>query len=775
MNDTLKIIAEFVDNASAGLKKAGIAVKEFTQGVGEGARAEIEAQRATASRTTAVAGSVAPTAAATGAVAALAAGLVVAALATKGFFDAIEEADKLDDLSDKTGIAASKLREYGYVAKLSGSSLDGIGTALNKLSKATDMSDEAATKQAQTFKQLGVSATDVNGKMKSSEVLFGELREAFSGIEEGPEKSAAAFRLFGSEAKNLMPLLNMSTKEFNDMKKELADLSLIGPEAFDAFAKSSGEFNDNIDKASTVSNSFFTALANELVPVLNVLMKEMLSSAKEGGLLRSVMTGLVETFKFLIPYVKAGAEIFSGFTSTVKIAGKSIGAVMAAIAAVASGGGIAAVKQVWSDYKDDVSQVADEHVKFVTKLNAVGKAADGATPKIDESKRSISSLAKVAKDAKSSLEEMVKSLNASVNSNGDEAIKQTIEANQKYRDDIKKGLSPAYEAQLLREALALIKKGEALRTAAKEQEAYDAARQTLADQTDNATILEYEATLVGKNADERERLLDKFKEEIALRKVVAGLGDTDAARIAEETRLLNERIAAGKTAANDARVANDIFDNSLTQLQQSFSSRIQIALKMYEDGKITVADFTKYQQEQYDALLNKTKDTTDKSKTFWEEAAKGMQDAMQTFFYDFMQGNMTNLVDDFQKMISKMVAQALAANLGEKLFGAGFEKGNGVGGYVGSFLSMFGGARVAGGPVSAGKAYLVGEKRPEIFVPNTSGTILPSADGITGGGVTVQMHVNTIDAKSFMSHMAPLERDVATMVHNATRKYNLGM
>ncbi len=58
--------------------------------------------------------------------------------------------------------------------------------------------------------------------------------------------------------------------------------------------------------------------------------------------------------------------------------------------------------------------------------------------------------------------------------------------------------------------------------------------------------------------------------------------------------------------------------------------------------------------------------------------------------------------------------------------------GNGSGGLTpgGSFLSslasaVFGGFREGGGDVQAGKAYVVGEKRPEIFVPGVSGTILP--------------------------------------------------
>lgn len=44
-----------------------------------------------------------------------------------------------------------------------------------------------------------------------------------------------------------------------------------------------------------------------------------------------------------------------------------------------------------------------------------------------------------------------------------------------------------------------------------------------------------------------------------------------------------------------------------------------------------------------------------------------------------------------------------------------------------------GGYKAAGGPVTAGKAYIVGEKRPEVFVPNVNGTIIPSISKFNGG------------------------------------------
>jgi len=45
--------------------------------------------------------------------------------------------------------------------------------------------------------------------------------------------------------------------------------------------------------------------------------------------------------------------------------------------------------------------------------------------------------------------------------------------------------------------------------------------------------------------------------------------------------------------------------------------------------------------------------------------------------------------------------------------------------------------RAAGGPVTAGRAYVVGEKGPELFVPNRSGTIVPQNALASGGGQTI--------------------------------------
>lgn len=64
----------------------------------------------------------------------------------------------------------------------------------------------------------------------------------------------------------------------------------------------------------------------------------------------------------------------------------------------------------------------------------------------------------------------------------------------------------------------------------------------------------------------------------------------------------------------------------------------------------------------------------------------------------------------------------------------------GAGGYTPELNAMrFRGARAAGGPVTGGGSYLVGERGPELFTPGTSGNITPNG-GFGGANITVNVN-----------------------------------
>jgi len=103
---------------------------------------------------------------------------------------------------------------------------------------------------------------------------------------------------------------------------------------------------------------------------------------------------------------------------------------------------------------------------------------------------------------------------------------------------------------------------------------------------------------------------------------------------------------------------------------------------------------------------------------------------------------------------------------------AGSGSGGGGGGGGGSGLaqalasavsSAFSGARADGGAVSAGGAYLVGERGPELFRPATGGSIEPAG----AGGVNVTVNVQGGD-------VAGLARSDAQLAQALARAVSLG-
>ncbi|HYD26848.1 phage tail tape measure C-terminal domain-containing protein [Brevundimonas sp.] len=79
--------------------------------------------------------------------------------------------------------------------------------------------------------------------------------------------------------------------------------------------------------------------------------------------------------------------------------------------------------------------------------------------------------------------------------------------------------------------------------------------------------------------------------------------------------------------------------------------------------------------------------------------------------------------------------------------------------------SMFSGARADGGAVSAGGAYLVGERGPELFRPAGSGMIDPTG----GGNVTVNVSVDG-GAESLLRSEAQIAQALARAVSLGARR-----
>jgi hypothetical protein len=140
------------------------------------------------------------------------------------------------------------------------------------------------------------------------------------------------------------------------------------------------------------------------------------------------------------------------------------------------------------------------------------------------------------------------------------------------------------------------------------------------------------------------------------------------------------------------------------------------------------------------------------------ESAKAKLDAMneaQKAFASEMSGAFEGLIVDGKTLnetfadildnLARMLIQAAIAGTGPLAGLLGTAAAPGTGG-AGGLAGILAGAMAGGGSISRGRAYLVGEKGPEIIVPKVAGQVISNdklrAAGGAGGGVVLNMPVN---------------------------------
>jgi phage-related minor tail protein len=102
--------------------------------------------------------------------------------------------------------------------------------------------------------------------------------------------------------------------------------------------------------------------------------------------------------------------------------------------------------------------------------------------------------------------------------------------------------------------------------------------------------------------------------------------------------------------------------------------------------------------------------------------------------------------DDLKRVafhaLDEIASHALQSGLSNLFGGAGGGSGSGLGGLITQSLGALFGlpGRATGGPVSPGRAYVVGERGPEIFLPTASGRI-EAGGGASGQGREVSVAI----------------------------------
>lgn len=116
-------------------------------------------------------------------------------------------------------------------------------------------------------------------------------------------------------------------------------------------------------------------------------------------------------------------------------------------------------------------------------------------------------------------------------------------------------------------------------------------------------------------------------------------------------------------------------------------------------------------------------------------------------------------------VLADIARSAIQNGIGALLGGGGSSQGGGGGGLLALVQGLFGApGRATGGPVTAGRAYRVGERGPELFVPTASGRIEAAGVAVRNIAITVNVRGETAGEPA---RLAQTGRQLARAVRRA--------
>lgn len=195
------------------------------------------------------------------------AGLGVGLLAGVGASAAqvVNLGDKLRDLSFATGSSVEQLSFLDFAAKQSGTSIETIATASQRLAKnLTEVSRGGGKAAAVALQELGLSAEELARLDLVSQLET--IGQALQKIENPSQRAAAGAALFGKQFKELAPLVLDTSNSFGELAARFVELggtlTREQADAFDALNDSIGELQLSVRQAGE-------ALATVLSPSLS--------------------------------------------------------------------------------------------------------------------------------------------------------------------------------------------------------------------------------------------------------------------------------------------------------------------------------------------------------------------------------------------------------------------------------------------------------------------------------------------------------------------------
>lgn len=587
-------------------------------------------------------------------------------VALRGFQQAVDAADRVDELSARFKISTETLSEWGYAAKMTGSDLEGLAAIIPKFSKSIADAADANSEAGKTFAALGISVRDQDGKLRSFQSLLPEVADVFKGLTNETTETALAMQLFGRSGAEFLEFLNLGSDGLSVFAARARELGIV---IDSETAASAAEFKDRVDDLKAATQGLFVQISSNLLGSITDLTEQTTAFVKEGSNAKAIADSITGAFNFLANAATVTHATIQGVTYDI------IALVNAAEAArkmtLYGGLDFSGASDLWQNAKTarELAAGESERIRRVFDNNPIKVA-----PKV------------VLIDPSDGFEEYKQQ----------KALKSRVKESQRAIDALFNGKQGSKDSSSSRE-------GDRLR------QMYDSL----------AASLDKQIALFGKVSEEA-----KVRYEVEYGSLVNLEPKLKNYLIykAEEYDAIKDLDDARKAADEEVRRQSQAFEQE-QQRTKEFISDMEFEIKLMGLSNVERQKQIALRWANVDAMSEEGKKIQELAETeYWmREQVQVMDDMRDSFanFFEDVVGGTKSIKDAFSSMlddIAQMITRRIAQNWVDKLFGdMGSTGGGSIGGnWFGQIAKWIIGGKANGGWTSAHSVYEVNERGLEM-------------------------------------------------------------
>ncbi|NLU43434.1 MAG: hypothetical protein GXX11_00910 [Acholeplasmataceae bacterium] len=191
----------------------------------------------------------------------------------------------VNDLEDKTNLAAESASELLAIGQYVGLSTEDMAMSLSKMSKTAmtaaqsiQTASQSGTESTDVFTKFGIQILDTNGKLLSAEQIFDNVTTKHREMANGLEKTAMEMEIFGRSGAKLNDMLNLSKTEMDNVRNVAQKAGLVlSHDVTQAFEDA--EFRGNL--AALSIKGIATSIGAQMLPEFKELTGKMQEMSEE--------------------------------------------------------------------------------------------------------------------------------------------------------------------------------------------------------------------------------------------------------------------------------------------------------------------------------------------------------------------------------------------------------------------------------------------------------------------------------------------------------------